>query len=320
MENLTRQKRSDYFIRIPALRRTLVRAIDVVLLAPGSGTAGRRIMAVLMIIGSVIAGFATWFAVMFFSAILNMWGSAKPDTAVALAMGLIVGCGGVAWGVLTYLPWTKTAGAGVADGVLQLSYVGFRKPLLVDRSLIRVVAVDDGLQNSSHKHKRFPVTGELPPYAFVDALDTFPSPPMQPPGDHPAFPIPSSFSEHEEQYLFSPYGVSLPVLRMNPEDVPNVAIIFTQSVKTPGMPLGLLPSFVYRGGRRVKGVMLRSLDARRLAELLGPWNVVRDVTAADVLAEDLRVGRPLRGWRMWVYAAILFMPLVFRLVSRLHHG
>ena len=112
----------------------------------------------------------------------------------------------------------------------------------------------------------------------------------------------------------------MPVARMNPEDVPNIAIIFNERVKMPGSPWGILPPFVYRG-RRAKGLMIRSADPARVASLFAPWGVVRDVTSDDVLAQDLRVGKPLRGWRTWVYAVLVLIPLILRVASRVaHHG
>jgi hypothetical protein len=328
MESLKRPD-DGYFIRIPALARPAHESIptigsivvgDTLELTRGTGPAGARTMGVLTIVGGLVGGFAATFLFMILSAVFSMWGSSSSgDFAFAIGVGVFVAICGLTGGILRIVPWSKPSRITVAGDVMVLYYVGFRRPWSVSRAAIRVVAVDETPVQFFHNNKRFPVRGDLPPEAFADALDRYPVPPWDPDDRPPMFPPGFSGDGKDEAYLFSGDGVSLPVMKMNPEDVPNVAVILHEPMRTPQHPWGFLPPFVFAGRRTVKGFMVRVREPGRARALFGSWNVVRDVTADDVLDEDLRVAKPLRGWRIPVYATIVLMPLLLRILFRIAH-
>jgi hypothetical protein len=126
-----------------------------------------------------------------------------------------------------------------------------------------------------------------------------------------------------EAHLWSGQGSSLPFLRCGPGDVPNVAVLFNTPQLAPRPPwwFDLLPGNArlarFRGGREVRGFLLRMRHPSAAADAFEPWGVVRPITAQDVLDEGLLIAKPLTGVRAVVYAGLIIVPMVISLVMRL---
>jgi hypothetical protein len=229
--------------------------------------------------------------------------------------------------------WRHDPVIDVMPGGAIVTYPGFNRPFEVPRALVRVVAIDETPPKMFHNNVRFPVAGTLPEDAYADALDEYRRPPWEPreaPQPYgttgptvPADPWPRGRDGEKPgaapAYLFGHGGTALHVLRVNAEDVPNVAVIFHEPMRTPRAPLGFQLSArcgFFFGGRTIRGFMARVQDPALAEAAFGAWGVVRQVTATDVLDEGLRVPKPLRGWRVAAYAALLVIPLILRFVFR----
>jgi hypothetical protein len=209
------------------------------------------------------------------------------------------------------------------DNVL-VRYPGFCTPLVIPREAVRVVAIDDEPSKRFQPNRRFPIQGTLPAESFADALDLNESPPWGPnTGPRPrTFPLPPSPEVPSQGYLYGPDGSSLPFLKLNPEDVPNVALLFHEPLRTPRAPLGLGltgATVVLAGRRNVHGFLLRAAPAVAAATAFGAWGVVRPITAQDVVEEGLLVPKPLRGVRRVVWTATAAIPLIMKLLLFRHH-
>jgi hypothetical protein len=317
----------EYYIRLPRVAAPpppmpLAEPGDgplVVPLASGSGRTLQRTMAVLVALAGICAAFLVPLLLHIFT--LFLWSSSDSDRAFFIGLGVFIAFCGVAAGVLMWLPWHHRPQLTFDDESFSLRYPGFAKPFVVPRALVRLVAVDDRKVVLFQRNDRFPVHGELPEVAFADALDRYPAMPWEPPAPDsraPTFPFPG-MGKPASQHLFSADGSALPVLRVNPGDVPNIAIVLDESVRTPRPPFGLVLGCrapVFAGGRRVRGMLLRVSSAERAAAAFGRWDVVRDVTAQDVIEEDLRLPKPLAGWRAAVYGVVLFLPVVLKIIFR----
>lgn len=305
-------------------------------LADGGAKRAHQILSVLFALSGVLAGAAVAGVITLLSVFGSMWGtSMSGDGSFAIGAWVVVSVLGIAYAIITYLPWRKPIALYVAGEAATLVYPGFRSPLVIPRELVRVVAIDDQPVKPFHDNKRFPVAGLLPTDVFSDALDQYPRQPWEPleskdprgttgptvPRDHRPQGVPSSEQATERGYLFSADGRSLYVLGIGPADVPNVAVLFHERMKTPRVPMGVallghFASGVFPGGRRIRGMMLRFKSASSVGEAFAGWGVVRSVTADDVVEEGLRVGKPLRGWRIAAYAFAVIGPLIARYLMK----
>jgi hypothetical protein len=126
-----------------------------------------------------------------------------------------------------------------------------------------------------------------------------------------------------DAHLWSRQGSSLPFLRCGPGDIPNVAIVFNTPQRAPRPPwwYDLLPGAMrvaqFRGGREVRGFVMRMRSLAAAREAFSPWDVVRPVTAGDVLDEGILIAKPLAGKRAIVYTVLVVGPMVFGLIQRL---
>ncbi len=310
----------------PAARIRLVR---------GSGPKFARTMAILYALGGIVGGPAVFFGLMLLFAFFSMLGGGdrSGDVVFAAVCGSVVTVGGIVMGVIILRDWRHDPAIDVTPTAASVTYPGFKHPLVVSRDLVRVVAIDDRPTQWFHNNKRFPVVGALPDDAFADALDQHHRPPWEP-RDHPhptgttGPTVPSDSWPRGanalpgidgDAHLFGHGGTALHVLRVNAEDVPNVAVIFHRPLKTPRAPLGFQIGArcgFFLGGRTIRGFMARVESPELAAAAFDPWGVVRQVSAADVLDEGLRVPKPLRGWRVAAYAALIIIPFVLRLILR----
>jgi len=129
--------------------------------------------------------------------------------------------------------------------------------------------------------------------------------------------------KNRDAHLWSGQGSSLPFLRCGPGDIPNVAIVFNAPQRAPRPPwwYDLLPGATrlarFRGGREVRGFVMRMRSPAAAREAFSGWDVVRPVTADDVLDEGLLIAKPLAGVRAIVYTVLVVGPIVIGLVQRL---
>lgn len=315
----------EYYIRIPRLKvepqAEPASPAPEVRLASGSGRSMQLVMSVMIVIVGILAGLAVPFLLQLFL-IIGFWGYGDSDRTFLIGLGVFIASCGIFMGIVSWLPWRRRPALRFDDDSVSIRYPGFARPLEVPRALVRVVAIDDRPVVLFQRNDRFPVLGEVPEAAFVDALDRHPSNPWDPPAPdsrRPGFPIPSPLSRPKTQHLFSADGSALPLFRVNAEDIPNLAIILDESVRTPRAPLGIFVGCrapVIAGGRRIRGMLLRVAEPARAAEAFGRWSVVRDVTAQDVLEERLLLPKPLKGLRAAIYSAVLLLPLVLRILVR----
>lgn len=321
---------------------------DFIPLHEGTGPGMQRVLAVLMIVGGIIGGAAVAGLLWLFLGIFSLWGSppTAADLTIIAVIGFAIAATGTACGILILRLWGRSRGLWVMEGSASIAYPGFGAPLVIPRESVRVVAIDAQPFRPFRDNKRFRIHGRLPEGTFTDALEGFPRPPWEPPSEGPKtpwflpgrppegavskrYPTPDNpqgyvvATVERESWLFSAHGSSLPVLRLGPEDVPNVAVIFDHPLPTTKPTFGYSAgqimgktSILFRGGRPVRGVMLRVRDPERAAAAFARWGVLRNVTADDVVEEGLRVARPLRGWRVAAYAILVFAPLVIDLVFK----
>jgi len=317
----------------------------------GSGT-GDRFMAVLVIAGGVLGGIVVA-GVLLASSFIFSFGSSPDGTQVAVAIisGIAVAGGGIVLGVLTYRYASRASGIAVADDHLEIVYKTFKRKLVVPRSAVRLVDIHDSSSPPRAGNARFPIEGALPDGVFADALDNYPAQPwddLDPrrhpvPWDLPRRANPAGYSHddpevpgwasnghagagsfgHREAYLWSGQGSSLPFLRCGPGDAPNVAVVFNTPQRSPRPPwwYDLLPARTrlarFRGGRDVRGFLVRMRHPEAAAETFSRWGVVRRITAEDVLEEGLLVAKPLGAARGLVYTILVVGPLLLGLVTRL---
>jgi hypothetical protein len=322
----------DYYIHLSPLKAPPAAAAraqhagtdqEEIPLAAGSARPMHRIRAVLFVLAGIALGFGIPFLLYVFLGI-GFWGSTKSDPRFFIGLGIFIAACGIAGGIVMWLPWRTRPALLFDEDAVCVRYPGFARPLVVPRALIRLVSIDDRPVHYFHRNDRFPVEGDVPESSFVDALDVHPSNPWEPHAPEsrrPGFPIPSALEKPDGTYLFSADRSALPVLRVNPEDVPNVAVLFHESIPTPRAPVGMLlfgECSGLLGGRRIHGMLLRVRDAARAGEAFGRWGIVRPVTAEDVIEEHLLLPKPLKGIRAVVYGALLIVPVVLRIVLR-HH-
>lgn len=124
-------------------------------------------------------------------------------------------------------------------------------------------------------------------------------------------------------YLWSAHGSSLPFAGVAPGDVPNLAILFHEPQQTSKPPwwYDLSPltgrcAWRFRGGRPVRGILLKVRSSVAADAAFTPWGVLRQITAQDVLDEGLIVAKPLKGLRALAYAVIFIVPLVIDFILR----
>jgi hypothetical protein len=317
----------------------------------------RRIAAILLAAGSVIAGVATT-GFFFFAALILEFGTPPDgtDVGIAIALGAAVAVGGVAIAVAEYRRAGRPVGLTVHDDRLTIVYPSFARPLVVPRSAVRAIAIEAGSQ-SMRDRERFAVAGDVPDDAFVDALDVPSAGPLgdldtarrwridPTPGviwERPDTPAHGHGYAHDDPdragwasggstvpparsrtaFLFNKHGHSLPFLRSDVLDVPNVAVVFEDPIRIPrpSFWFEIAPrsprSVYYRGGRRARGVLLHVADPVTAERTLGRWGVVRQITAEDVTDEGLLLAKPLVGWRATAYAALVVGPIVLNLIIR----
>lgn len=105
-------------------------------------------------------------------------------------------------------------------------------------------------------------------------------------------------------HLFTADGSALPFARTSPLDFPNVAMIFNTPVRLPKRTVYVFGcSLPFTTARSVAGVMVTAKRPEEAAGAFARWNVVRHVTADDVLEKGLRPPKPLKGMRGLLYAA-----------------
>lgn len=318
----------EYFVRIEAIRPAAPSvppaapmpppvAVEEIAFADGSGRGRRITQVVLIAFGGIAAGMAFVLAA-FLLQLLFLFLSepfTRNEWMVIYAIGGAFALGGIVLAVVVYRLTNTPASLTIAPDRLLVRYPAFRSAFMVPRDAVRVISIDARPALVFQNNKRFPVRGPVPGEAFKDALDNFPKMPWAPFDD--ALPIVPGMTGEHDPHLFSADGTSLPVLRMNAEDVPNIAVIFDHPVQLPrrNPAVGFGPcSLMYLGPRRVRGLMMRVSNTMAAEMLLEPWGVVREITADDVLTERLFLPKPLRGWRILVFAGLLLAMVVMRIV------
>ncbi|MEX2555830.1 MAG: hypothetical protein WEB06_09370 [Actinomycetota bacterium] len=317
--------------------------------------ASQRAWAMLYGAGALVCGFAATGLLLLASFVFSF--GDPPDAAevfVAVLLGGTIAVGGVVVAVVSFRRASRPTGLTIHDDHLEFAYHTFKEPLVVPRSSVRAVSIDDAPFLPFTNNERFPVEGGLPANVFADALDNWPAAPWDDfgslgrPGADPSPGViverPDEGYAHDDPgsvgwadgrraeealglgrpaFLWSAHGSSLPFLRNGAGDVPNVAVLFHESVGTPRPPwwLDLSPAMsrcaLFRGGRPVRGLMLRVRHSAEVGDVFGSWQVVRPITAEDVTGEGLRVPRPLAGWRALAYAAIFLATVAVDVVIRL---
>ncbi len=320
----------------------------------------QRVMAVLLGIGSILAGFAAVGAVYVISFVFGFMSSpSRTEVAVGAAFGVAIAGAGVAIAVAAWRAAGRRSGLTVHSAGLQILYRSFARPMVIPRSAVRVVSFEDGRKHLRGR-ERFPVSGDLPDDVFVDALENPSAGPLDDldttrrgridpwPGviwerpertSHgPAYthddpdaagwasrgaraPILGRWSD--SAFLFNKSGSSLPFLRADALDVPNVAVVFNEPLRLPRSAwwYGLLPSLsraaaFYPAGRSTRGVLMHVQDPDAAGRALASWGVVRDITADDVIEQGLLLAKPLMGWRAGVYALLIGGPILLNLIIR----
>jgi hypothetical protein len=334
-------------------------SLAILPLADGGARIADRILAILLGFGAVLGG-AALTGILLLARLVLSFGS-EPEGGEVLVASLIGGAvaiGGVALAVLTYRHAGRPQQVSLDRGGLEIEYRTFKDRLVVPRELVRVVAIDDAPPLLFTDNRRFPIDGALPAHVFADALDNYPAPPWEDldPERRSPFPSPAAIDEgisrpaaapgeyrHDdpvrdgwasagrhspaitaprEAHLWSAAGSSLPFLRVGPGDVPNLAVLFSEPLRTPRAPwwFELSPIYsrriLFRGGRVVRGVLLRVRDPSAAASAFSGWGVLRGITAEDVVSEGLLVARPLAGLRALAYGAVVVGSMVIDLVLR----
>lgn len=279
------------------------------------------------------------------------------EVLFAIGLGAAVAIGGVALAVLTYRHAGRPMGVTVGEDELEIAFKTFKDPFVVPRSCMRAATVDeartglypnarfpiagalpedvfaDALDNlpagpwddldPSRRAASPAVIWELPTparsHAGEYAHDDPDGPGWGSKGKRVDFPMPP-----RDAFLWSGHGSSLPFLRLRPGDVPNLAIVFHEPRHAPSAPwwFDLTPLNVrcwptFRGGRDVRGVLLRVADPAAAEAAFTRWGIFRPVTAEDVLEEGLLIGKPLAGRRALVYAGIVLGSLALDVLFRL---
>lgn len=317
----------------------------------------RRVGAVLLAIGSVVAGVAV-VGVILFMALIFEFGSPPDgtDLAVAVALGAPIALGGIIIAIIEYRRAGTRSGVTIGSDRLTIAYPAFSRALVVPRALIRAIAIEE-TGTRSLARERFAVAGDLPADVFVDALDVpsagfgdldtarrdriDPTPAViweRP--DRRAYGMDDAHDDPDragwasggsappppppprDAFLFSRQGHSLPFLRSDMLDVPNVAIVFREPIRLPRASwwFGFGPrsarSAFYRGGRETRGVLLNVGDPTGARMALESWDVVRPITAEDVIEQGLLLAKPLVGWRALAYALLIGGPALLSLIIR----
>jgi hypothetical protein len=330
------------------------RAPRLVRLADEGARASQRVLAVLYGAGAVVCGVAATGLLLLASFVFSF--GDPPDgseVVVAVLLGGVIAVGGVVVAVLSFRQASGPTGLTIHEDRLEIAYHTFKRPLVVQRSSVRAVAIDDTAFLPFTNNERFSVEGGLPVAVFADALDNWPAAPWDDfgseyPGADPSPTViverPAEGYAHDDPgrvgwadgkraevaldfgrpaFLWSAHGSSLPFLRNGAGDVPNVAVLFHETLSTPRPPwwLDLSPAVsrcaLFRGGRPVRGLMLRVRHSAEVRDVFGPWEVVRPITAEDVLDEGLRVPKPLAGWRALAYTTIFLATVAVDVVFRL---
>lgn len=284
-------------------------------LVVGSGRSHARARAILnAVVGIVLGVCIFWLG----SLIVAIFSGRTSDFILLGGISLLMAAGGCTFGYLNWIVWNRGFYLRVNSAGLEIAYVGFNRPMFVPREMVRVVSVDE----MSGPGQRFPIypngavvrgtpeTQRSPaPTGFsASSRDPYASPfgdstTTSDKGPHEAgwaAPLqtsqtqgPISNQPQKTEFLYShmgPRGASgVPFLRLNHEDIPNVAIIFHQNISTPRAPIGVdFPGYrAYGGGRKVPGVMMTVVDAARAQAAFSDWKVVREVTSQDVFEEGL---------------------------------
>lgn len=316
----------------------------------------RRVAAVLFGVAAIVAGVAVT-GILLFMALVLEFGSPPngADLALALAFGAPVAIGGLILAVIAYRHAGAPTGMTVGAENLTIAYPSFSRPLVIPRTAVRAIAIDDGSDPLGDR-ERFPVRGDLPDDVFVDALD-IPSAGLlgdldsarrgrvdPTPGviwERPETPSHGDPYRHDDPqrpgwaagdsaprprfrrgFLFNRHGHSVPFLRSDVTDVPNVAVVFLHPIRIPrpawwsGIAPGSARAAHYRGGHEARGILVHVVDATAARRALEPWQVVREITAEDVTEQGLLLAKPLVGWRTAVFALLLFGPMIMGLVLR----
>lgn len=318
-------------------------------LVPPQGMWGPRRAAVMTALGAIAAGLGMWLALRLIWLMFSFWGAERTIFPEVAGGSIIVV--GVAFAVLTYKPERNRPSLNVAGDVLAVKLTEYARPLLVPREHVRVVAIDDTPVKLFTKNHRFPIAGTLPEAVFADALERRRYNPWDP-GESPVprDPAPVSGVSGETDagddanedapgwararlpepqtssvrgYLYSGDGSALPIFCYNPNDIPNLAIVFKGPVRLPRRALDLFGVVKNGDGMRrsrasvVAGMLLRVKDAEQARRAFAPWNAIRAVTADDVLDAGLRPPKPLRGWRAVAFAAFMLTPVLLKIIGRL---
>jgi hypothetical protein len=322
-------------------------------LADEGARASQRAWAVLYGVGALVCGLAATGLLLLASFVFSF--GDPPDTSevlVAVLLGGTIAVGGVVVAVLSFRQASRPTGLTIHKDRLEIAYHTFKAPLVVPRSSVRAINVDDTPTLLFTNNERFPVAGDLPAHVFADALDNWPAAPWDDFGSvghhgtesSPQVKLEQEGKAHDDPgragwaaggrtesaldfgrpgFLWSGHGSSLPFLRNGAGDVPNVAILFHEAIRTPRPPwwLDLSPAMsrcaLFRGGRAVRGLILRVRHAAEVPNAFGPWEVVRPITAEDVMGEGLRVPKPLAGWRALAYTVIFLATVAVDVVFRL---
>ena len=309
-------------------------------------------------VGALVCGFAAT-GLLLLASFMFSFGD-PPDASevlVAVLLGGVIAVGGVVVAVLSFRRASRPTGLTIHEDRLEIAYLTFKQPLVVPRPSVRAVAIDDAPFLPFTNNERFPVEGGLPEHVFADALDNWPAAPWDDfgsvghPDTDPLSPVPGVIVErpaegyaHDDPrragwaagrriesavgfgrpaFLWSAHGSSLPFLRNGAGDVPNVAVLFHEAIRSPRPPwwLDLSPAVsrcaLFRGGRPIRGLMLRVRHSVEVHDAFGPWEVLRPITAEDVVGEGLRVPKPLAGWRALAYTAIFLATVAVDVVFRL---
>lgn len=263
-------------------------------LVPPRGLRSGRVIAVLVALGGIAGALITWFAFTFLEAIFSIWGSSQ-RSSFPLISAIVVFV--VSQAIAAFL-WTQkdllVSKVTVNSDHLIVTLPEWRHPLMVPRSQVRLVAIDDRPLEPFRKNPRFPIDGMLPAEVFADALDRSannpwePAPPVvpidpvsappvsaQPVSVAPAAPSFGPAADPAETdagwatvgsrvpapppgragYLYSGDGSALPLFVYNEMDLPNVALLFTGDLALPSRST----KFGMMGYKR----SIRSSNARR---------------------------------------------------------
>lgn len=323
----------------------------------GAGSASvERVWAVLIGAGSLVAGVLVAYAYLFLVFFISfMSGPKHSDVVFAKCLGVAVALCGVALAVVTWARAGRPIGVRIGSDRLEVWYPTFKRPLVVERAQVRLATVDDGLARTERfpiegalPDAVFKDALDNYPAGLWDDIDperkkdagVIWEMPSRPVGrddgyahDDPERPGWASNGSHASHapdpiraraaFLWSGAGSSLPFLRMGAGDVPNLAIVFHDPHDAPRANwwFDLVPWHrrvpFFRGGRKVRGLLLRVAGGSAAADAFEGWGVLRNVRADDVLAEGLFVAKPLAGLRLAAYALLFLAPVLIGIITRL---